>query len=80
MADTFLEEVWAHEAIVAREQELLFATMVDRTYEDDAGIGDLIHVQARSHLSAQSKNTSSNAAVSFETVGARALPAFAFAA
>ena len=69
-ADVFIKEVWSKYAIEARMQELVFAELVDRHYEDEAAMGDTIHVQSRGHLSVQTKNRSSNAATSFETVWA----------
>ncbi len=67
-ADAFIQETWSKRAIVARMQELNFAESVTREYEDDASIGDLIHIQSRGHLTVQTKNRSANAATIFETV------------
>lgn len=67
-ADVFIKEVWSKRAIVAREQELVFAENVNRKFEDELAVGDTIHVPSRGHLSVQSKNTSANAATVFETV------------
>jgi hypothetical protein len=67
-ADVFIPELWSMLAIEAREQRLVFAKRVDRRYEDGAmKFGDTIHVPSRTHLTAQTKTKSSNAAIVFET-------------
>ena len=67
-ADVFIPEVWANEAIVAREQRLVFANLVNRGYEKDLRFGDTAHVRSVGNLSARSKATSSNAAITYETI------------
>lgn len=67
-ADIFLEETWSKTAIVARNQSTVHAELVNRVYENDAKIGDLVHIPARSHLTVQSKSRTANAATIFETV------------
>jgi hypothetical protein len=68
-ADVFIPEVWSAEAIVARQQKLLFAEKVNRKFEKDVmSFGDLIHVPSVSHLGVTSKNTSANAATVYETI------------
>lgn len=67
-ADVFIKEVWSKRAIVAREQQLVFAEKVNRVFEDELSMGDTIHVPSRGHLSVQSKNTSNNQATIFETI------------
>lgn len=67
-ADVFIPEVWANEAIVAREQRLVFAGLVNRGYESDLKFGDTAHVRSVGNLSSRSKATSSNAAITYETI------------
>lgn len=67
-ADALVEEVWSQEAIIAREQRLLFANRVDRRFEKELKFGDVVHVPSRSHLSVQTKNMSSNAATVYQTI------------
>lgn len=67
-ADVFIKEVWSKRAIVAREQELVFAELVNRQFDDELSVGDTIHVPTRSHLSVQTKHISNNAATIFETI------------
>ena len=64
----FIKEVWSKRAIVAREQELVFAENVNRQFEDELAVGDTIHVPSRGHLAVVSKNIAANAATSFETI------------
>ncbi|MEE8472954.1 MAG: phage capsid protein [Dehalococcoidia bacterium] len=65
-ADVFLEEVWAKEATIAREQRLVFATNVDRRFEAQLRRGQVIRIQEISNLAARAK--SANTAISYETV------------
>ncbi len=69
-ADVFIPEKWSALAIVAREQKLLLAGLIDRRYEEGLEFGDTIHVPAISNLTAQTKAKSTNAAITFETVTA----------
>lgn len=66
-ADVFIPELWSLEAIVARDQRLIFAqdTVVNRIWEQNLTFGDTIHVPSRTHLSARTK--SANTAISYET-------------
>ena len=67
-ADVFLPEVWSAEAIIAREQALVFANLVDRRFEEGLKYGDLIHVPSVGNLAARTKALGSNAAITYETV------------
>lgn len=64
----FIKTVWSKRAQVAREKNLVAAKLVNRVYEQDAAMGSAINVPNISDLTANTKNTSSNAAVLFETV------------
>lgn len=66
-ADVFIPEIWSMEAIVAREQRLVFAKLVNRVDKEVMKFGDTIHFPSRTHLSARTKTLSSNAAITFET-------------
>ena len=65
-ADVFIPEIWSPLAIVAREQQLVFAKLVDRRFEDGLSAGDTIHVPGVSDLAARTKST--NTAITYETV------------
>ena len=65
-ADVLIREAWSRLAIVAREQALVQANLVDRRFESEI-VGDVIHVPSRTHLSAQTKTKASNAAIVYET-------------
>ena len=67
-ADVFIPELWSNEAVVAREQNLVFASLVDRRFEKSLTFGDTIHVPNVSNLTAQTKNKANNTALSYETV------------
>lgn len=60
--------IWSREAIIAREQSLNFAPRVNRRFEAELAFGSSVHVPSVSNFAAQSKNTSSNTAVSWQTV------------
>ena len=49
---TFIPEIWAKEAIIARDSNLVAAQVVDRHYESDANFGDTIHVPTVALLTA----------------------------
>lgn len=67
-AANFVPELWSRKLLPAREAALLFADLVDRDYEADVqSFGDTIHVTSVTNLTAQSKDTSANAATIFET-------------
>ena len=65
-ADVFIPEIWSPLAIVAREQQLVFAKLVDRRFEDGISAGDTIHVPGVSDMAARTKST--NTAITYETV------------
>jgi len=65
-ADVFIPELWSMEAIVARENQLVFANLVDRKFESGLSFGDTIHVPGVSNLAVRTKST--NGAVTYETV------------
>jgi N4-gp56 family major capsid protein len=65
-ADVFIPELWSMEAIVARENQLVFANLVDRRFEKGLSFGDTIHVPGVSNLAARTKSI--NTAVTYETV------------
>jgi hypothetical protein len=68
-ADVFIPEIWSKEAIVARENALLFANLVNRVFEADVKqFGDTIHVPSIGNLTAQTKTVAANAAISYETI------------
>ncbi len=67
-AAVFIPIIWSREAIIAREQALNFAKQVNRVFEKDLVFGSAVHVPSVGNLTAQSKNTSSNTAVSWETI------------
>jgi hypothetical protein len=66
-ADVFIPEIWSAGAIVARENALVMAQLVDRHYEAELKMGDTLHVPSRTHLAARTKAKSSNAAITYET-------------
>jgi hypothetical protein len=65
-ADVFIPEIWSMLALVARENSLVFAQLVDRRFEAGLSYGDTIHVPSIGNLAARSK--SANAAITYETV------------
>ena len=65
-ADVFIPELWSMEAIVARENQLVFANLVDRKFENGLSFGDTIHVPGVSNLAVRTKST--NGAVTYATV------------
>ena len=65
-ADVFIPELWSMEAIVARENQLVFANLVDRKFEKGLSFGDTIHVPSVSNLASRTKSI--NTAVTYETV------------
>ena len=67
-ADVFIPELWSAIAIVARENTLVFANLVDRRFESGLSFGDTIHVPSVGNLAARTKTKASNAAITFETV------------
>ena len=67
-ADVFIPELWSSLALVAREENLVFANLVDRRYEQGLTWGDTIHVPSIGNLTAQTKTKASNAAIVYETI------------
>jgi len=74
-ADVFISEIWSPLAIVAREQQLVFAKLVDRRFEDGLTYGDTIHVPSVGDLAARTKTkalaadtSGANGAITYETV------------
>src|SRR3990167_7473392 len=67
-ADVFIPELWSRGAIVARENKLVFARLVDRKYEDDLAYGDTVHVGSVGNLAARTKTKASNAAITYEAI------------
>ena len=65
-ADVFLEEVWARECRIARDQKLVFGKLIDRRFEKELQKGQIIRIQDISHLAARAK--SANTAITYETV------------
>jgi len=55
-ADAFIPELWSNEAIVARENRLVFANLVNRAFESELTFGDTIHVPSVTDLSARTKS------------------------
>ncbi len=69
-ADVFVPEVWSAQAIVARENNLVFASLANRKFEDGLTFGDTIHVPSVTNLTAQTKGRTGgtqNNAIVFET-------------
>ena len=74
-ADVFIPEIWSPLAIVAREEQLVFAKLVDRRFEDSLSFGDTIHVPSVGNLAARTKTkalaadtSGANAAITYETI------------
>ena len=65
-ADVFLPEIWSQQAIVARENALVMAMLVNRRFEEGLSFGDTIHVPSVGNLAARSK--SANTAITYETI------------
>ncbi len=67
-SDVWFPEMWSAEAIIARPQRLVLAGLADRRYEKTLKYGDIVNINNRSHLTAQTKAKSTNAALVYETV------------
>ena len=67
-ADVFIPEIWYPGAIVAREDELVFARLVDRHFESHLRMGDKLNIPNISNLSARTKTKSNNSAITYETI------------
>lgn len=65
-ADVFLPEIWSQILLVARENSLIFAPLVNRRYEEGLSFGDLIHARSVGNLAARSKTA--NTAITYETI------------
>jgi hypothetical protein len=65
-ADVFLPEIWSQQAIVARENSLIYAMLVDRRFEQGLTYGDTIHVPSVGNLAARTKTA--NTAITYETI------------
>ena len=65
-ADVFIPELWSMEAIVARENQLVFANLVDRKFEKGLSFGDKIHVPSVGNLASRTKSI--NTAITYETI------------
>ncbi len=66
-AAAMIPELWSKEVQVARDPELTFAELVDRHFEKELAFGDTLHVTPIGSLTVQTKDTSANAAVIYET-------------
>ena len=66
-AANVIPELWVREGVLARNQELLMAELVNRQWENDLIYGDTMHVPQRSHLATRTKTISGNAAITYET-------------
>ena len=65
-ADVFIPEVWSGLAIVARENKLIFGNLVDRRFESELKVGDVVHVPSVGNLATRTKSI--NTAITYETV------------
>ena len=59
--------MWSTLNLVAREENLVFAWLVDRRYESQLTYGDTLHVNNISNLTALTKAKSTNAAIEYIT-------------
>lgn len=64
-ADAFIAELWSKKAVVARENALVFAGLVDRQFESELSHGDTLHIPGITNLGVTSK--SANTALVYET-------------
>ena len=65
MGISVIPELWSNESIVARENRLVFAPLVNRRFEAEMTFGDILHVPSVTDLSARTKTA--NAAITYET-------------
>ena len=65
-ATAFIPEIWAKAVIVAQEDALVFAPLVNRQFEKELRFGDTLHVNSVSDLSVRAKTA--NIAIIYETV------------
>lgn len=67
--DVFFPEVWSKKTLVTREQQFVFAGLVNREFEADlSDYGDVVHVPSVGKLTTQTKHVSNNVALSFEAL------------
>jgi hypothetical protein len=62
----FIPEMWTTRAIIQRENALVYANLVDRRYEADLSMGDILNIPSVGNLAAQTKTI--NTAIVYETV------------
>lgn len=66
-ATAFIPEIWSMLVLASREANLVFANLVDRKYEAELSVGDILHVNSLSNLTIQSKTKASNTAINYQT-------------
>ena len=66
-ADVFIPEVWSGEAVIERENSLVYGRLVNRQFESELRMGDTIHIPSLSNLGAARSKTA-NTAITFVTV------------
>ena len=55
----FVPEVWSVSSIIQTEQALVLGRLVNRQFETEMGIGDIVHVQTVKQIAAQAKTEGS---------------------
>ena len=55
-ADAFIPELWSKKALVARENALLYASLVSREYEGEMSYGGTLHVPGITNLTTATKS------------------------
>ena len=65
-ATVFIPELWATGVLITREDQLVFANLVNRSYEAEMKVGDTLHVGSINNLSSRAK--AANTAITYETV------------
>ena len=65
-ADVFVPEIWSQESVVARQNRLVFAKLVNRVFETELKVGDKVNIPNISNLASRSKTA--NTAITYETV------------
>ena len=65
-AAAFIPELWATSVLAARENKLVYANLVNRTFEKEMRKGDTLHVGSIGNLAARSKTA--NTAITYETI------------
>jgi hypothetical protein len=66
-ADKFIPEIWSSQALIQREARLVFAELVDRRFESDLKVGDVVHVPGVSNLGA-ARSKGINAVITYESL------------